>query len=101
MIAKQTIRSRKRRSLLAARPELDLLLRLAGTTQISGAIEKVGYRNAGTKVLVAVGTTRDLRKIEKLADQKRDVFKRSRSAELSSADLEAIERAALLGATRT
>jgi tRNA threonylcarbamoyladenosine modification (KEOPS) complex Cgi121 subunit len=101
MIAKQTIRSRKRRSLLAARPELDLLLRLAGTTQISEAIGKVGYRNGGTKVLVAVGTTRALRKLEKLADQKRDVFKRSRSMELSSADLEAIEGAALLGVTRT
>ena len=101
MIAKQTIRSRKRGSLLAARPELDLLLRLAGTTQISEAIAKVGYKNSGKKLLVAVGTPKDLRKLEKLADENRRTYKRSRGTELTSADFEAIEGAALLGVTRS
>ena len=100
MIAKQMIRSKKRGSLLAARPELDLLLRLAGTTQISEAIGKIGYKCSGRKILVAVGTPRDLLKLEKLAEEDRETYKRSRGTELSSADFEAIEEAALLGATR-
>jgi tRNA threonylcarbamoyladenosine modification (KEOPS) complex Cgi121 subunit len=101
MIAKQTIRSIGNRSLLASRPELDLLLRLAGTTQISEAIAKVGYKKSGRKVLVAVGTTRDLRRLEKLAGEKGETFKKSRVKDLSAADLETIEGAALLGVTRS
>src|SRR5208283_3366309 len=37
MIAAQTLRARKTDSMIAAKPEMDLLLRLAGTAQISEA----------------------------------------------------------------
>ena len=42
-------------ALLAAKPEVDLLLRLAGTTQIALAIEEAGYRARGPMILVAAG----------------------------------------------
>jgi tRNA threonylcarbamoyladenosine modification (KEOPS) complex Cgi121 subunit len=101
MIVNQTVRSMAGRSLLAARPEIDLLLRMAGTTQISEAIRKVGYKAGGVKVVVAIGSGRELRKIQRLADEEPATYERICSAELTSSDLETIERAALLGITST
>jgi hypothetical protein len=99
MIATQTARAIEGGSLLAARPEIDLLLRFAGTTQISGAIQKAGYLADGVKVLVTMGSGPDFRKLLKLASEDPQTYLRIRSAELARSDLETIEEAALLGIT--
>ena len=45
MLAAQTLRAEDSGSLLAKKPEIDLLLRLAGTNQISTAIKEKGAKN--------------------------------------------------------
>jgi hypothetical protein len=44
MIGAQTLAAAKTGSTLAERPELDLLLRLAGTRQIGDAFKRIGYK---------------------------------------------------------
>src|SRR5689334_14188498 len=44
MVAAQTMRALETGALLASKPEVDLLLRLAGTTQIAEAVDRIGYR---------------------------------------------------------
>jgi tRNA threonylcarbamoyladenosine modification (KEOPS) complex Cgi121 subunit len=65
MLAAQTLRARDTGALLAGKPEVDLLLRLAGTNQITVAIEKTGYKSKGTKMLVAAGPGEDVLELVK------------------------------------
>jgi tRNA threonylcarbamoyladenosine modification (KEOPS) complex Cgi121 subunit len=93
MIAAQTLQAASSGSLLAKRQEIDFMLRLAGTTQISRAIKGQGVKgDAPFLVVVASRTpvkgTRDLEKTE------------LPRRELSAADLIRVEKAALLNAKR-
>ncbi len=93
MLAAQTLQAESSGSLLAKKPEIDFLLRLAGTTQIAGAIGGKGARSGEPFVLVAAGTApvRGIRALRGLELGRR---------ELSKAELALIERAALLSAER-
>jgi tRNA threonylcarbamoyladenosine modification (KEOPS) complex Cgi121 subunit len=97
MVAAQTLRAKTSGSLLVKRPELDLLLRLAGTSQIGEALEEIGYKRKGKKVLVAAGPGSGLARLAKsLAGDAR--LKRVRKGPLTEDDLEVVETAALVAA---
>jgi tRNA threonylcarbamoyladenosine modification (KEOPS) complex Cgi121 subunit len=96
MIGQQTLRAAKTGALLAMRPEVDLLLRLAGTTQIEVAIRKAGYRARGNRLLVATGPAAKVQALsEELARDRR--YKILEDEELDDAALALVEKAALLG----
>jgi tRNA threonylcarbamoyladenosine modification (KEOPS) complex Cgi121 subunit len=96
MIGQQTLRAAKTGALLAARPEVDLLLRLAGTTQIAVAIKEAGYRAKGEKLLVAAGPAAELESLEEelAGDPGYEVLK---GEEIGAEGLAMVERAAVLG----
>ncbi|MDA4114832.1 MAG: KEOPS complex subunit Cgi121 [Thaumarchaeota archaeon] len=96
MIGQQTLRAAKTGALLAAKPEVDLLLRLAGTTQIAVAIKEAGYQARGEKLLVAAGPALAVESLEaELAgDSGCEVL---RGEEIGPEGLEMVERAAVLG----
>jgi len=96
MICAQTLRAQASGVLLARKPEIDLLLRLASTTQISVAIAKAGAKRGTPFLVIAAGDSRAVRAVRVPAEWRRlDRF------ELSDAELERIERAALLNAARS
>lgn len=97
LIAAQTLSARASRSMLARRPEIDLLLRLAGTSQIKEAIDKAGYEGKGRTLVVMAGTPASLRRA--LARVKIQAG-RLGSAPLSQREKMLVEGAALLGAER-
>jgi tRNA threonylcarbamoyladenosine modification (KEOPS) complex Cgi121 subunit len=101
MIASQTIRSIRKGTLLAGKPEVDVILRLAGTTQISKAISSLGYKGGGTRVMVAAGARSDLKRLEVYVASGQGRYRKATSSRLSKSDLEAIETGALLGANRS
>jgi tRNA threonylcarbamoyladenosine modification (KEOPS) complex Cgi121 subunit len=92
MLAAQTFGAEAAGTLLAKRPEIDFLLRLAGTTQISKAIQELGAKKGSPFLLVVSGRT---------AIRKHDIkgLELPRK-ELSAPELGRIERAALLSAKR-
>ena len=96
MIGEQTLRATKTGALLATKAEVDLLLRLAGTTQISVAIEKAGYRSHGKMMLVAAGASTDVAvlRAELAADGAYTILEED---ELTDAGRSMVEEAALLG----
>jgi tRNA threonylcarbamoyladenosine modification (KEOPS) complex Cgi121 subunit len=96
MIGQQTLRAAETGALLAAKPEVDLLLRLAGTTQISVAIEESGYRATGELLVVAAGPPGGLSRLRKelVGDPIYELLEGDR---VSASGLGLIERAALLG----
>ncbi len=98
MIAAQTLMAAKSGSTLAERPELDLLLRLAGTRQIGEAFQRVGYKSNGKRfflVAASEGNEAALARLGKrLAADKR--FTEVARRKLAQGDLEEVERAALL-----
>jgi tRNA threonylcarbamoyladenosine modification (KEOPS) complex Cgi121 subunit len=99
MIAAQTLRAMETGSLLAEKPEVDLLLRLAGTNQITVALKTNGYKGPGTKLLVAAGPRSKLEALRrKLSENSAYTIRTPR--ETRDGDLLAVETAALLG-TRT
>ncbi len=55
LLAAQTLQAESSGSLLAKKPEIDFLLRLAGTTQISRAIKRHGARAGEPFLLVVAG----------------------------------------------
>ena len=55
MLVRQTLEAASNGTLLAKTPEMDLLLRIAGTTQIARAIDKVGARAGEKNVLIVAG----------------------------------------------
>ena len=94
MIAAQTLRANGTQSLLAKKPEVDLLLRLAGTNQISRAIEQMGAKKGKPFLLVIAGHGRGLAGLSAEELGGSELEKR----ELSSDELDRIEQAALLNA---
>jgi tRNA threonylcarbamoyladenosine modification (KEOPS) complex Cgi121 subunit len=90
MLAAQTLRAEDSESLLAKKPEIDLLLRLAGTNQISTAIKEKGAKNGEAFLLICAGRSM----LESPKDlQAKELPRR----ELSRAELARVEKAALLG----
>jgi len=100
MIAAQTLMAAESGSTLAERPELDLLLRLAGTRQIGEAFQRVGYKSKGKRffmVAASEGKRAGVARMGKrLAPDKR--FTEVPKKRLAEVDLEQVERAALLAA---
>jgi tRNA threonylcarbamoyladenosine modification (KEOPS) complex Cgi121 subunit len=96
MIAAQTLRAKETGSLLAAKPEVDLLLRLAGTSQITEALQKHGYSAQGAKMLVAAGPNKDVERLRRELSSSTPyrVLERER---VDDEDLDMVEVAALLG----
>jgi len=95
MIAAQTLSANETPSLLARKPEVDLLLRFAGTTQISRAIRQMGARKGKEFILVIAGPSRELANLsgEDLGGRELGV------GSLSQKELDRIETAALLNAS--
>ena len=93
MLAAQTLRAESSGEMLAKKPEIDLLLRLAGTTQISRAIAARGAV-AGERFL-AINAARS--EVVVPAEFREAELPRR---ELTKADLARVERAALLNAQR-
>ncbi|NIP61455.1 MAG: thiamine biosynthesis protein ThiS [Nitrosopumilaceae archaeon] len=68
-ILKISIESQKTNTMLSNKIETDILLRFAGTTQISQAISKAGMKKGNDFVLIAIGKKSDLNLLhQKLAD---------------------------------
>jgi tRNA threonylcarbamoyladenosine modification (KEOPS) complex Cgi121 subunit len=80
-------------ALLAKKPEVDLLLRLAATTQISTAISQLGSK-VGDPFLAVVASRRKIASPEYLAP-----FELKRN-DLSKKEQDRVERAALLDVER-
>ncbi|MDG7011350.1 MAG: hypothetical protein JRN57_04445 [Nitrososphaerota archaeon] len=93
MLAAQTFRAEESGGMLAKKPEMDLLLRLAGTTQISRAIKTQGAL-AGEGFL-AINANR--RRISAPSEFSEAELPRK---PLTEAELSRIERAALLNVQR-
>lgn len=93
MLAAQTLRAEDSGDMLAKKPEVDLLLRVAGTTQIARAIKTHGAERG--KGLVAINASRaDLNVPQGLEGRELP------SRPLSSQERLRIEKAALLNAER-
>ena len=93
MLAAQTLRAGSVGGLLAKKPEMDFLLRLAGTTQISRAIKQYGSTK-GVPFLLVVAGPREIR--ESRSFKAMELPRRK----LSKKELDRIEGAALLSALR-
>ena len=93
MLAAQTLKAETTGSLLARKPEVDLLLRLAGTTQISKAIRENGAAGGRPFLLVVAGRKRP-KAVSGLAGL--ELPRRP----LSTAELQRVEAAALLSAEK-
>lgn len=93
MLAAQTLRAGSVGSLLAKKPEIDFLLRLAGTTQISKAIKQHGSAK-GEPFLLVVAGPREIK-----TSRSFDAMELPRRR-LSKKELDRIEGAALLSALR-
>ena len=94
MLAAQTLHAESSGTLLARKPEIDLLLRLAGTTQISAAIKGRGARGGEPFVLLVAGTSEP-------KGAKALGGKRLGRGKLTNVELGQVERAALLSARRS
>lgn len=97
MIGEQTFSAGEAGSPLAKKPEMDLLLRLAGTTQISRAIHEAGVRRGKDFLLVVMGDEPDLVRFESVEAPE---WGRLPRRQLDEDDLHRIERAALLNAEK-
>jgi tRNA threonylcarbamoyladenosine modification (KEOPS) complex Cgi121 subunit len=93
MLAAQTLRAGVAGGLIAKKPEMDFLLRLAGTTQISKAIKRYGSTKGEPFMLVVAGRRgiRSPKTFEALELPRRRLTKK---------ELNRIEEAALLSALR-
>jgi tRNA threonylcarbamoyladenosine modification (KEOPS) complex Cgi121 subunit len=100
MIAAQTLTAAKSGSTLAERPELDLLLRLAGTRQIGEAFKRVGYKSGGKglfMVAATLGRGGAMKRLTTALSTDRR-FMEVAKKKLGKPDLQMVERAALLAA---
>jgi tRNA threonylcarbamoyladenosine modification (KEOPS) complex Cgi121 subunit len=93
LLAAQTLQAESSGGLLANRPEIDFLLRLAGTTQISKAIREAGVKAGDQFVLVVAGRS-TIRCPSGFGGTELPRL------ELTASELERIEKAALLNAER-
>lgn len=96
MICEQTLRAARTGALVADKPEVDLLLRLAGTNQISEAIRRAGYGSGGRMILVATGPRRSIAALRRgLSRDPR--FSVLPDGEMDEEGFAAVDAAALLG----
>jgi tRNA threonylcarbamoyladenosine modification (KEOPS) complex Cgi121 subunit len=95
MIAEQTLQAGKTGNLLANKPEIDFILRLAATTQISEAIAKMGTRKGEPFLVVVAGETKAARALAGGAG-----WKTLKKYDLSKEELDMVENAALQNARR-
>ena len=93
LLAAQTLQAESSEGLLARKPEIDFLLRLAGTTQISRAIKDAGAK-AGDQFILVVAGRRTIRRPSGIYATELPRL------ELTAAELGRIEKAALLNAER-
>jgi hypothetical protein len=100
MVAAQTLTAARSGSMVADRPELDLLLRLAGTRQIGKAFRLMGYKSAQRKLFIVAaseGNGEMGRLLDELSLDRR--FVKMEKKPLTKDDLDLVERAALLAAS--
>ena len=100
LVVAQTLAAARSGSTIAERPELDLLLRLAGTRQIGEAFRRVGYKDGGKRLFMVAGsegTGASLKRLRKRASGDRRFTPIARR-KLEKGDLELVELAALLAA---
>lgn len=97
MIVEQTANARASGNLLAKKEEIDLLLRLAGTTQIATAIEAAGAKRGSSFLLLVVGDDETVDAVEGS-----NLLGASRLGRhpLTKEEMDRIEKAALLNASR-
>ncbi len=93
MIAAQTFAALRTGQLLAERPEMDLLLRLSGTAQISQAIRDAGATKGDEFLLIVASDGKGVRSGGIDADE-------MEAGELTEDELRGIEAAALLSAEK-
>jgi tRNA threonylcarbamoyladenosine modification (KEOPS) complex Cgi121 subunit len=100
MIAAQTLTAAKSGSKLAERPELDLLLRLAGTRQIGEAFRRIGYRSNRIRFFMVAASEGDGAAAGRMRKRlTKDIrFTEVAKKKLAKGDLDQVERAALLAA---
>jgi tRNA threonylcarbamoyladenosine modification (KEOPS) complex Cgi121 subunit len=96
MILAQTDAAASRLCLLARRPEMDFLLRVAGTTQISEAVKIAGAKSGKECVLVLSGQADKVTFAEKLLPPGSARL----GHRMKECDMDRVERAALLDAAR-
>jgi len=98
LITAQTLKASGDGSLLARKPEVDLLLRIARNTQISEALARVGYERGEKRILIAAG-----KKGEVMGLVASGIVEgmRLRSVELSENEWLSVEEAAIRSALRT
>jgi tRNA threonylcarbamoyladenosine modification (KEOPS) complex Cgi121 subunit len=97
MLVAQTLRAASTDNLLARKREVDLLLRIAGTTQISAALRNVGAQKGKPFVIILAGTEKEL---EVASTSGLLGNERTGKKELEKSELKLVERAALLNAER-
>ena len=97
MLGEQTLEASRGGGTLAKKPEVDLLLRLGGTAQISRALQEVGTKHGRSFVLVVIGEEADVRGLESAEGSG---WERLQRRELDREEMRRIERAALLDAER-
>ena len=94
VFAAQTMHALTAGSLVSRKPEIDFLLRVAGTTQISKALRKVGSRTKEPFVLVVASKRKISKQVSKIE------WKELTRHDLSEKELDRVEVAALLNETR-
>jgi tRNA threonylcarbamoyladenosine modification (KEOPS) complex Cgi121 subunit len=97
MLGEQTLEACRTGGPLARKPEVDLLMRLGGTTQISRALQEVGVKPGKEFLLVVIG---DEAKVLGFESARASGWDRLPRRQLDEDDLRRIERAALLDAER-
>src|SRR2546425_11549133 len=98
LVTAQTLKASGDGALLARKPEVDLLLRLARTTQISEALARVGYKRGEKRILIAAGKKEE---VGRLVASGISEGRRLPSVELSESEWGRVEEAAILSALRT
>jgi tRNA threonylcarbamoyladenosine modification (KEOPS) complex Cgi121 subunit len=97
MLSAQTIEAAKSSTMMAKRPEFDLLLRVAGTDQIGRAVSDVGFKKGARALLVVAG---EPGKVKRAAKALARGYEALPDGDLSEEDFSRIEKAAVLGAAR-
>lgn len=97
MLVEQTQAATASGNLLARKRDVDLLLRLAGTTQISAALNSVGASRGAPFVVILAGDEGEIEASEKSFLRGAD---RVKGRELHPSEFGRVERAALLNAAR-
>lgn len=98
MIAAQTLTAMQSGSTLAEKPELDFLLRLAGTRQIGEAFRRVGYKSDGKRTFLVAASAGNGAALGRLGKGLAKVkgARQIPGRKLTQGDLDQVEVAALL-----